>query len=95
MIIRLIDDVADRARAGELEDESIYPGYVIGHKKKPASRQILQTQRRHPIKAPHEWPANEIERAFGARPRRHRLSFTIGVGQTAIGNYRWNLSGKN
>jgi len=51
MIIRLIDDVPDRTRAGELEEESVHPGDVIGHKKKPAARQIFQTERSDPIKA--------------------------------------------
>ena len=36
--ILLVDDVADRPRAGELQDESVYPTDVIRHEKKPAGR---------------------------------------------------------
>jgi hypothetical protein len=73
MIIRLIDEVPDRTRAGELEDESVHPGDVVGHKKKPAARQVFQTERSDPIKATNEWTPNEIEGAFGVRRGRHRL----------------------
>ena len=66
MIIRLIDDVPDRTRAGELEEESVHPGDVIGHKKKPATRQIVQTERSDAIKATNQQPTKEIEGALSA-----------------------------
>ena len=73
VIILLVDDVANRTRAGELQNERVHPGDVVGHKKESASRQIFQTERGHPIKATHQWPANEIERAFGGGRGNHRL----------------------
>jgi len=66
MIIRLIDDVPDRARAGELQDKGIHPGDVIGHEKKPAARQIFQTERSDAVKATNQQPTKEIEGALGA-----------------------------
>ena len=45
VIIFLIDDVADRPWAGELQDEGVHPGNVIRHKKKAAGRQVFQTER--------------------------------------------------
>ena len=53
VIIRLVDDVADRTRAGELQDESVYPADVIRHKKKPTARKVLQAGRSDAIKAAH------------------------------------------
>ena len=38
VIILLVDDVTDRTRAGELQDESVHPTDVIWHKKKSAIR---------------------------------------------------------
>jgi hypothetical protein len=45
VIIFLVDDVADRPRAGELQNEGVHPTDMIGHEKKAASRQVFQTQR--------------------------------------------------
>ena len=73
VIILLIDDVAYRSRAGELQNDSVHPADVIGQKKKPAVRQVFQTERVDPVKATHQWATNGIEGAFGARRRRHRL----------------------
>jgi hypothetical protein len=60
---------------------------MIGHEKKPAARKIFQPDRIDAIKATHEQPAEKIEHAFSAGDGRHRLSFTIGARQTAIGNW--------
>src|SRR4029077_5297586 len=87
VVILLVDDEADWARARELQDESVDPTDVIRHKKKPAARKIFQPDRIDAIKTTHEQPAEEIEHAFSAGHGRHRLSFTIGACQTAIGNW--------
>ena len=73
VIIFLVDDVADWTWAGELQDEGVHPSDMIGHEKKAAGWQVFQTQRSDAIKAAHQWPAKEIERAFSAGLRRHRL----------------------
>src|SRR5206468_485245 len=54
VIILLVDDVADRARTGELQDESVHPTDMIGDEKKAASRQVFQTQRSDAIKRVHQ-----------------------------------------
>ena len=54
MIILLIDDVTDWARAGELQDEGVHPTDVIRYEKKPAGRQVFQTVRSDAIKAAHQ-----------------------------------------
>jgi hypothetical protein len=46
---------------------------MIGHQKKAAGRQVLQTQRSDPVKAAHQWPAEEMERAFGSGLGPHGL----------------------
>jgi hypothetical protein len=51
VIIFLIDHVADRPWAGELQHERVHPADMIRHEKKPAGRQIFQTPRRDTIKA--------------------------------------------
>ena len=66
VIIGLVDDVADRARTGELQHESVHPADVVWQKKKSAGRQVFQTARSDAIKAANQWPAKEIERAFGS-----------------------------
>ena len=66
MIIRLIDDVPDWARADELEDKGVHPGDMVGHKKKPATWQIFQTERSDAIKGTNQQPTKEIEAALGA-----------------------------
>ena len=73
VIIFLVDDVADRTWAGELQDEGVHPGDMIGHQKKSAGRQVFQAQRSNPIKAAHQRPSKEIERVFGSGLGRHRL----------------------
>src|SRR4029077_10329461 len=83
MIIRLVDDVADRTRTGKLQDESVYPADVIGYEKKAPAGEVFHANRIDAIKAPHEQPAEKIEHAFSAGHGRHRLSFTIGACQTA------------
>jgi hypothetical protein len=65
VIIFLVDDVADRPGAGELQDEGVHPADMIRHEKKAAGRQVLQTERSDAIKAAHQWPAQEMERTFG------------------------------
>ena len=45
VIIFLVDDVADRPWAGELQDEGVHPADVIRHEKKAAGRQVFQTER--------------------------------------------------
>src|SRR6266540_3425216 len=73
-VIKLVvDDVTDRTRAGQLQNQGVHPADMIRHKKKPAVRQVFQTERSDPIKATHQRPANEIERALGARHGSHRL----------------------
>ncbi len=57
VIIFVVDDVADRPGAGELQDEGVHPADVIRHKKKAAGRQIFQTERSDAIKAAHQWLA--------------------------------------
>src|SRR6266849_6741263 len=65
MIIRLIDDVPDGPRAGDLQDKGVHPGDMVGHKKKPATRQIFQTERSDAIKRTNQQPTKEIEAALG------------------------------
>ena len=47
----LVDDVTNRARAGELQDDGIDPANVVGQKKKSALRQIVSSERSHAVKA--------------------------------------------
>jgi hypothetical protein len=46
---------------------------VIWYEKKPASRQVFQTAHSDAINAAHQWPAKEIERAFGSGLGPHGL----------------------
>lgn len=46
----LVDDVTNRARAGELQDDGIDPANVVGQKKKSALRQIVSSERSHAVK---------------------------------------------
>ena len=73
VIIFLVDDVTDWTWAGELQDEGVHPSDMIRHEKKAAGWQVFQTQRSDPIKAAHQRPSKEIERAFGSRLGPHRL----------------------
>ena len=47
----LIDDVTNRSRAGDLEQDGIDPSDVIGQQQKSAGRQIFQADGRNTIKA--------------------------------------------
>jgi hypothetical protein len=87
MIVLLVDDVSNRARASELQDDGINPCDVVRQKQEPACGYVFQAQRGDPIKATHQQPAEKIEHTFSGGHGRHRLSFTIGVRQTAIGKY--------
>src|SRR5262249_32255394 len=60
VVIFLADDVADRARAGELQDQRVHPTDMVWHQKKAAGRQVLKTERSDPIKGAHQWLAKEI-----------------------------------
>ena len=71
--ILLVDDVADRTRTGELQDECVHPTDMIGHEKKPARRQIFQADRGNAIKTTNQQPPKKIEGAFSAGHQRHRL----------------------
>ena len=74
VIIFLVDDVADRPWAGELQDERVHPTDVIRHEKKAAGRQVFQTQRSDPIKAAHQRPSKKIEQTFcGGHFASHRM----------------------
>src|SRR6267154_81144 len=73
VIIFLVDDVADRPGTGELQNEGVHPADVIRYEKKPASRQVFQTAHSDAIKAANQWPAKEIENAFGSGSGRHPL----------------------
>ena len=73
MIKFLIDDVTNRSRASELEDEGIDPGDVIGQEEEAAFRQMLKTERLDPIKEFDERPPKKMERALTGGHVRHRL----------------------
>src|SRR5206468_11936976 len=75
----LIDDVTNRPRACELEDEGIDPGDVIRQKKKSAFGQVFESERVDPIKESDERPAKKMERALTGGHVRHRLLFTISL----------------
>ena len=92
VIVLLVDDVANWARAGELKHDGIDPGDVVGQKKKSALRQIVDSECIDSIKATCQQPAKKIDRAFSAGHGRHRLSFTINVWTSAIGNWRWKAA---
>src|SRR6202035_2095719 len=64
VIMFLVDDVPNRARAGELQNESVHPGDVVGHKKEPALWKVFRSERSNPVKATHQQPTKEIERAL-------------------------------
>ena len=66
VIIVLVNDVANWTGAGELQDKGVHPGDMVGHKKKPAARQIFQTERSDAIKGTNQQPTKEIEGALGA-----------------------------
>jgi hypothetical protein len=63
-IILLVDDVADRPRARELEDEGVNPCDVVRQKEEPALREVFQAERSQSIERAHQWPAEKIKRAF-------------------------------
>ena len=54
VIILLVDDVTDRTRARELQNESVHPADMIGYEKKAAAWQILHADRSDAIKAAHQ-----------------------------------------
>src|SRR5678815_4256121 len=86
MIVLLVDDVSNRARASELQDDGVNPSDVVRQKQEPACGHVFQSQRGDPIKATHQQPAEKIERAFSGGHGKHRLSFTINAWPPAIGN---------
>jgi hypothetical protein len=69
----LVDDVPNRARASELQDDGVNPRDVVRQKQEPACRNVFQTQHSDPIKATHQEPAEKIKRAFSGGRGRHRL----------------------
>ena len=73
----LIDDVTNRSRASELQDDGIDPRDVIRQKKKSAFGQVFESERVDPIKETNERPRNKMERALTGGHVRHRLLFTI------------------
>ena len=74
VIILLVDDVTNRPRAGELENESIDPTDMIRHKKEAAGRQVFQTKAGDAVEETHQWPAKKIKRAFsGGHPASHLI----------------------
>ena len=73
MVVLLVDDVADRAGTGELQDNGVNPGDVVRQKQKPARGYVFQAQRGDPIKATHNQPAKKMERAFSGGHGRHPL----------------------
>jgi len=60
----LIDDVTDRSRASELEDDGVDPGNVIWQKEETAFRQMLEAEGVDAIKGSDERPAKKMERAL-------------------------------
>ena len=87
-----LDDVTDWTRGSELKQDGIDPGDVVGQKKKSALRQIVESECIDSIKATRQQTAKKIDRAFSAGHGRHRLSFTINVWTSAIGNWRWKAA---
>src|SRR5438067_2630158 len=89
----LVDDVTNRAWTGELEDEGIDPGDVIGQKEEAPLRQMFKAKSADPIEKSDERPAKKMERALTGGHARHRLLrllFTINarpsICQSAIGH---------
>src|SRR6266702_4114398 len=91
----LVDDIANWPRAGELQNNRIHPSDMVRQEQKSAFRQVVSSHRSGPIKATHQSPAEEIERAFSGGHGRHRLSFTINAWLSAIGNWRWKAACRN
>ena len=69
----LIDDVTNRPRASELQDDGIDPRDVIRQKKKSAFGQVFESERVDPIKETNERPRKKMERALTGGHVRHRL----------------------
>src|SRR5215469_13244292 len=55
VIVFLVDDVADRPRASELQDQRVHPTDMIWHEKKTAGRQVLQTNGSDAVKTADQW----------------------------------------
>jgi hypothetical protein len=68
-INRRIDDVTNRPRAGDLEQNGVNPGDVIGQQKKALSRKMFASNRRDAIKTAGQAEAQEVECAFTERHR--------------------------
>src|SRR5438045_3773842 len=78
----LIDDVTNRSRASELENQGIDPGDVIGQKQEAALRQMFEAEGVDTIENFDERPAKKMERALTGVHVRHRLLrllFTISL----------------
>jgi hypothetical protein len=78
----LINDVTNRSRACELEDEGVDPGDVIRQEEEAAFRQMLKSERANAIENFDERPPKKMERALTGGHVRHRLLrllFTISV----------------
>src|SRR5438270_5929933 len=69
----LVNNVTNRAWTGELEDEGIDPGDVIGQKQEATFGQILQAKGADTIEKSDERPAKKMERALTGGHVRHRL----------------------
>src|SRR5262249_49914487 len=67
VIVFLVDDVADRPRASELQDQRIHPTDMIWHEKKAAGRQVLQTEENNAIKTADKGPKKKKARACESR----------------------------
>ena len=66
VIMFLVDDVSNRARASELQNERVNPGDVVRQKEESALWKIFQSKRSDPVKATHQQPTKEIEGALSA-----------------------------
>src|SRR5438309_8872736 len=69
----LVDDVADRSWARDLQNDRIDPGDVIWQKQKSALREMLNAKRSDAVNAAHQRASKEMKRAFAGRYRGHGL----------------------
>src|SRR6266478_1158183 len=88
----LVDDVANWPGPGELQNHRIHPSDMVRQEQESAFWQVVSSERSDSIKATHQQPPEEIERAFCGGHGSHCLSFTINLWPSAIGNWRWEAA---
>ncbi len=76
-VILIMNDEANRTRAGDLENDGVDPRDVIRQEQKTARRQSVAANRFDPVNETSKREADEVERAFCERGMRHLFMIYI------------------